>query len=94
MYFHTISSNTLLDIQPVNERDVIVWLIICSVVLGVIYTMIRILIKLYPLVNALQKMLDEWPNINGRLKKVEDFIDRLEFERQIREKENDERSTT
>ena len=94
MYFHTISSNTLLDIQPVNERDVIEWVIICSVVLGVIYTMIRILIKLYPLVNALQKMLDEWPNINGRLKKVEDFIDRLEFERQIREKENDERSTT
>lgn len=76
-----------IDIQPVGERDIVVWIIIAVFVMTGVVSMGKFLIKLYPLVNKLATMLEEWPFVNKKISDIDKRLQRLEKKREDEQKQ-------
>ena len=78
-----------ITIDPITEHDIIVWIVVFSLVASVFVSLGKFLVKAYPLVNRLSRMLDDWPIVNRKLDKIEERLDRLE---QRNERKDNEQS--
>ena len=76
-----------IDIQPVSERDIVAWIIIAVFVMTGVVLMGKFLIKLYPLVNKLATMLEEWPIVNKKISDIDKRLHRLEKKREDEQKQ-------
>ena len=78
-----------ITIDPISEHDIIVWIVVFSLVASVFVGLGKFLVKGYPLVNRLSRMLDEWPIVDRKLDKIEERLSKLE---QRNERKDNEQS--
>ena len=67
-----------ITIDPISEHDIVVWIVVFSLVASVFVSLGKVLVKAYPLVNRLSRMLDDWPIVDRKLDKIEERLNRLE----------------
>ena len=67
-----------ITIDPISEHDIIVWIVVFSLVASVFVSLGKFLVKAYPLVNRLSRMLDDWPIVDRKLDKIEERLSNLE----------------
>ena len=67
-----------ITIDPISEHDIVVWIVVFSLVASVFVSLGKFLVKAYPLVNRLSRMLDDWPIVDRKLDKIEERLNRLE----------------
>ena len=78
-----------ITIGPITEHDIIVWIVVFSLVASVFVSLGKFLVKAYPLVNRLSRMLDDWPIVDRKLDKIEERLSNLE---QRNERKDNEQS--
>ena len=78
-----------ITIDPISEHDIIVWIVVFSLVASVFVSLGKFLVKAYPLVNRLSRMLDDWPMVDRKLDKIEERLSKLE---QRNERKDNEQS--
>ena len=78
-----------ITIDPITEHDIIVWIVVFSLVASVFVSLGKFLVKAYPLVNRLSRMLDDWPIVDRKLDKIEERLSNLE---QRNERKDNEQS--
>ncbi len=78
-----------ITIDPITEHDIIVWVVVFSLVASVFVSLGKFLVKAYPLVNRLSRMLDDWPIVDRKLDKIEERLSNLE---QRNERKDNEQS--
>ena len=74
----TLHAGAPITIDPISEHDIIVWIVVFSLVASVFVSLGKFLVKAYPLVNRLSRMLDEWPIVDRKLDKIEERLSKLE----------------
>ena len=67
-----------ITIDPITEHDIVVWIVVFSLVVSVFVSLGKFLVKAYPLVNRLSRMLDDWPMVDRKLDKIEERLSKLE----------------
>ena len=85
----TLHAGAPIAIDPITEHDIIVWIVVFSLVVSVFVSLGKFLVKAYPLVNRLSRMLDDWPIVDRKLDKIEERLSRLE---QRNERKDNEQS--
>ena len=73
-----IHAGAPITIDPISEHDIIVWIVVFSLVASVFVSLGKFLVKAYPLVNRLSRMLDDWPIIDRKLDRIEERLSNLE----------------
>ena len=84
-----IHAGAPITINPISEHDIIVWIVVFSLVASVFVSLGKFLVKAYPLVNRLSRMLDDWPIVDRKLDKIEERLSKLE---QRNERKDNEQS--
>ena len=85
----TLHAGAPITIDPISEHDIIVWIVVFSLVASVFVSLGKFLVKAYPLVNRLSRMLDDWPIVDRKLDKIEERLSKLE---QRNERKDNEQS--
>ena len=84
-----IHAGAPINLEPISEHDIIVWIVVFSLVASVFVSLGKFLVKAYPLVNRLSRMLDDWPIVDRKLDKIEERLSKLE---QRNERKDNEQS--